>query len=151
MEERQTLEIRDARPGDLAEWMPLWEGYLTFYKVTIAPEITMATWARILDPMNPLTSRVVTVGGRLVGFANHHTHLTTWDVRPVAYLEDLFVSPDARGLGVGRALIDDLVELGKSADWASIYWITADDNRTAQTLYDSYNKRDPFIRYSITL
>jgi ribosomal protein S18 acetylase RimI-like enzyme len=143
--------IRDAQAGDLENWMPLWDGYLTFYKVDIEPAITMATWARALDPMNPLRCRVASVGGNLVGFAHHHTHLTTWDVRPVAYLEDLFVSPTARGLGIGRALIDDLVELGKSADWASIYWITADDNKTAQKLYDSYNKRDPFTRYSITL
>jgi len=145
------MEIRDAEVGDLDAWLLLWEGYLTFYKVTIEPAVTMATWARILDPMNLLHCRVACVDGSLVGFAHHHTHLTTWDVRPIAYLEDLFVSPAARGLGAGRALIDDLVALGKSADWASIYWITADDNKTAQTLYDSYNKRDPFIRYSITL
>lgn len=144
-------DIRNARAGDLEQWLPLWEGYLTFYKVTIDPGITMATWARILDPMNPLTCRLAGVGGNLVGFAHHHTHLTTWDVRPTCYLEDLFVSPTARGLGIGRALIDDIVALGKAKDWASIYWITADDNRTAQKLYDSYNKRDPFMRYSITL
>jgi len=144
-------DIRNAEAGDFEAWMPLWQGYLTFYKVTIPPEITTATWARILDPMNPLTCRVASVDGKLVGFAHHHTHLTTWDVRPTCYLEDLFVNPEVRGSGVGRALIDDLVALGKARDWMSIYWITADDNKTAQTLYDSYNKRDPFIRYSITL
>ncbi|MDB5523123.1 MAG: putative acetyltransferase [Rhizobium sp.] len=144
-------DIRDAQAGDLEAWLPLWEGYLTFYKTEISPEITMATWARILDPMNPLTCRVASVGGNLAGFAHHHTHLTTWDVRPTCYLEDLFVSPTARGLGIGRALLDDLVDLGKANDWMAIYWITADDNKTAQTLYDTYNKRDPFIRYSITL
>jgi ribosomal protein S18 acetylase RimI-like enzyme len=144
-------EIRDARPGDLEGWLPLWQGYLEFYEVEIAPDITMATWARILDPMNPLVSRVASVGGNLVGFANHHTHLTTWDKRPTCYLEDLFVSPTARGLGIGRLLLDDLVALGKQKDWASIYWITAEKNKTAQKLYDTYNKPDPFIRYSITL
>lgn len=144
-------EIRDAQAGDLAEWMPLWEGYLTFYKVEIAPDITMNTWARILDPMNLLNARVALVGGNMVGFAHHHTHLTTWDKRPVCYLEDLFVSPTARGLGIGRQLIDDMIGLGKEKDWASVYWITADDNKTAQGLYDTYNKRDPFIRYSVVL
>ena len=144
-------EIRDARPGDLGDWMPLWEGYLTFYKVTIAPDVTANTWARILDPMNLLTSRLALVDGNMVGFANFHTHLTTWDKRPVCYLEDLFVSPLARGLGIGRQLIDDMIAIGKQKNWASVYWITAEDNATAQTLYDSYNKRDAFIRYSVTL
>jgi ribosomal protein S18 acetylase RimI-like enzyme len=146
-----SAEIRDAQAGDLEQWLPLWEGYLTFYKVNVPLEITMAAWGRILDPMNPLTCRLASAAGNLVGFAHHHTHLTTWDARPTCYLEDLFVSPAARGLGVGRALIDDLVALARAKDWVSIYWITADDNRTAQKLYDSYNKRDEFIRYSITL
>jgi len=145
------IEIRDAQAGDLADWMPLWQGYLTFYEVEIAPDITTATWARILDPMNVLTSRVALAGGNVVGFANHHTHLTTWDVRPTGYLEDLFVSPTARGLGVGRALIDDLVARGKERDWLSIYWITAEKNKTAQKLYDTYVGKDEFVRYCINL
>jgi ribosomal protein S18 acetylase RimI-like enzyme len=145
------IEIRNAEARDLDQWQVLWQGYLTFYKVTIAPEITMATWARILDPMNPLTCRVAEFDGALVGFAHHHTHLTTWDTRPTSYLEDLFVSPTVRGQGVGRALLDDLVALGKAGNWASIYWITAETNVTAQKLYDSYNARDEFFRYSIVL
>lgn len=145
------VEIRNAEAGDLDQWQVLWQGYLTFYKVTIAPDITMATWARILDPMNPLTCRVAVIDGLLVGFAHHHTHLTTWDTRPTCYLEDLFVGPAVRGGGIGRALLDDLVALGKAGNWASIYWITAETNVTAQKLYDSYNKRDEFFRYSIVL
>ncbi|MDO6965551.1 GNAT family N-acetyltransferase [Rhizobium alvei] len=143
--------IRDARPGDLSEWMPLWQGYCEFYGVEIEPQITMATWARILDPMCELTCRVAEVGGNMVGFAHHHTHLTTWDTRPVAYLEDLFVSPTARGLRVGQALLDDLLALGRQKGWASVYWITAEDNETARRLYDHYTKRDQFVRYAITL
>ena len=146
-----TREIRDARPEDLEEWLELWEAYLEFYEVEIAFDITMATWARILDPMNALTCRVAVSDDKVIGFAHHHTHLTTWDIRPVCYLEDLFVSPDIRGAGIGKALIDDLIALGKARDWASIYWITAEKNKTAQKLYDSYGKRDEFFRYSLTL
>lgn len=145
------VDVRDARAGDYHGWRPLWDGYLEFYKTSIPEHVTAATWARILDPMNPLTCRIAVAEDRMVGFAHHHTHLTTWDVRPTCYLEDLFVGADARGLGVGRALLDDLVALGKASDWASIYWITAEDNVTAQKLYDSYNKRDGFYRYSMML
>jgi GNAT superfamily N-acetyltransferase len=143
------IEIRDAEAGDLEGWLPLWKGYCDFYRVEIAPDITMSTWARILDPMNVLTCRMALVGGNLVGFAQHHTHLTTWDRRPTCYLEDLYVAETARGFGVARALMDDLVALGKARDWASVYWITAEGNATARTLYDSYVGRDEFVRYSI--
>ncbi|MGV3553617.1 N-acetyltransferase family protein [Rhizobium sp.] len=145
------IKIRDAEAGDLEAWLPLWKGYCDFYKVEIADDITMATWARALDPMNVLSARVALVDGRLVGFAHHHTHLTTWDRRPTCYLEDLFTAPSVRGLGVGRALLDDLVALGKARDWASIYWITAEGNATARKIYDSYAPRDEFVRYSIGL
>lgn len=145
------IEIRDAQAGDLGDWMPLWRGYCDFYEVEIDPDITMASWARILDPMNVLTARVALVDGRMVGFAHHHTHLTTWDRRPTAYLEDLFVAPSGRGLGVARALMDDLVALGKAKDWVSVYWITAEGNETARRLYDSYVGRDQFVRYCINL
>jgi len=145
------IEIRDAQAGDFAAWKPLWQAYLDFYEVEIATDITMATWARILDPMNVLTSRVALIDGSMVGFANHHTHLTTWDVRPTGYLEDLFVSPAARGLGIARALIDDLVTRGRERDWVSIYWITAEKNKTAQKLYDTYVGKDEFVRYCINL
>jgi ribosomal protein S18 acetylase RimI-like enzyme len=143
------IEIRDAQTGDLEAWLPLWKGYCDFYKVTIAVDITMSTWARILDPMNVLTARMALVGGNLVGFAHHLTHITTWDKRPTCYLEDLFVADTARGLGVARALMDDLVALGKARDWASVYWITAEGNAAARKLYDSYVGRDEFVRYSI--
>jgi GNAT superfamily N-acetyltransferase len=143
------IEIRNAEAGDLETWLVLWKGYCDFYRVTIAEDITLSTWARVLDPMTALTCRMALSDGTLVGFAQHHTHLTTWDKRPTCYLEDLFVSPDARGLGVARALMDDLVALGRAKDWASVYWITAEGNTTARKLYDSYVGRDEFVRYSI--
>lgn len=143
------IDIRDAEAGDLEAWLALWKGYCDFYRVEIAPDITMSTWARILDPMNVLACRMALSDGRAVGFAQHHTHLTTWDRRPTCYLEDLFVAETARGLGVARALMDDLVATGKAKDWASVYWITAEGNATARTLYDSYAGRDEFVRYSI--
>lgn len=145
------LEIRDAHSGDLEGWLPLWKGYCDFYKVTIDVDVTMSTWARILDPMSVLTSRVALAGGNLVGFAHHLTHITTWDRRPTCYLEDLFVADSARGLGVARALMDDLVALGKAEDWASVYWITAEGNATARKLYDKISGQDEFVRYSISL
>ncbi len=44
------LDIRDIRPDDKAAWLPLWAGYLSFYKVDLAPEVTEGTWNRLFDP-----------------------------------------------------------------------------------------------------
>jgi ribosomal protein S18 acetylase RimI-like enzyme len=67
----------------------------------------------------------------------------------VCYLEDIFVAPEARGRGAGRALIEKLVALGKEEGWRRIYWHTHEGNDRARRLYDSIVERTDYIRYDI--
>ena len=85
----------------------------------------------------------------MVGFAVCVLHEGTWNVRPTCYLEDLFVDPAARGAGVGRGMLDDLLSLGAEHGWASIYWHTRAGNARARTLYDRYVAADDFVRYRL--
>jgi|SRR5215217_5813843 len=145
-----TLEIRDARPEDEAEWRRLWAGFIIFYKVTVPDDVTDATWRRILDPASALFMRVAVMDGRVVGFAISLLHEATWVKEPVCYLEDLFVDDTLRGIGIGRALIDDLVDQAKAKGWSRLYWHTDEDNATARKLYDTYTKSDGHVRYRIS-
>jgi len=146
-----TLEIRTAERLDEADWRKLWQGYLTFYEVDIAPEVTDKTWARILDPASPLTCRLAVLDGRVTGFAIHFTHPSTWVISDDCYLEDLYVDSDVRGAGIGRALLDDLVALGEKSGWARLYWHTDQNNHRARKLYDSYVEVDGHVRYRLDL
>jgi ribosomal protein S18 acetylase RimI-like enzyme len=141
--------VREARPDDEARWRVLWGGYLAFYEVTIAPEITDGTWRRVFDPASAISMRVAEVDGVLMGFALYLTHEGTWISGKDCYLEDLYVDAEARGKGVGRALLDDLVALSKAEGWTRLYWHTSESNKRAQALYDSYVKSDGHIRYRI--
>lgn len=144
-----TLTIRDAVETDEAAWRKLWAGYLAFYKTDVPEEVTAFTWARILDPSSRVSMRVAEEGGKLLGFAIHHYHDSTWDIAPEGYLEDLYVDEDIRGKGVGRALVDDLVVISKRHGWRGIYWHTNEDNARARKLYDSYVQSDGHIRYRL--
>lgn len=146
-----TLQIRDAQNSDEAEWRRLWNGYLTFYKVDLAPDVTDGTWRRIMDPASPVGMRVAERDGRLEGFAIHLTHPSTWVMTEDCYLEDLYVDEACRGGGVGRALLDDLVALGEARGWARLYWHTEEGNMRARRLYDSYVKAGDYVRYRMTL
>jgi ribosomal protein S18 acetylase RimI-like enzyme len=146
-----TLEIRDARASDEAEWRRLWNGYLTFYEVDLAAEVTAGTWRRIMDPASPVGMRVAGRDGTLVGFAIHLTHPSTWVATEDCYLEDLYVDEACRGGGVGRALLDDLVALGEARGWARLYWHTEEGNVRARRLYDSYVKAGDYVRYRMKL
>ncbi|WLR92665.1 GNAT family N-acetyltransferase [Shinella zoogloeoides] len=143
------LTIRDAVERDEAAFRRLWAGYLAFYKTDVPEEVTAFTWARILDAGSRVSMRVAEEDGKVLGFAIHHYHESTWDIAPEGYLEDLFVDETARGKGIGRALIDDLVAISKRHGWRGIYWHTRHDNAGARRLYDSYVETDGHIRYRL--
>jgi len=69
----------------------------------------------------------------------------------VCYLSDLYVSPDSRGLGVGKALIDQVLDFARSRNLSGVRWLTQESNYTARSLYDKYNKKTDFILYSLTI
>ncbi|MET0748725.1 MAG: GNAT family N-acetyltransferase [Rhizobium sp.] len=146
-----TVTIRQALPQDEAQWRILWAAYLAFYKVELADDITDLTWRRVFDPASAIFMRVAVVDGAMVGFALCLTHEGTWTTAPDCYLEDLFVEANARGKGVGRALLDDLVALSRNKGWARLYWHTEETNITARTLYDSFVESDGHIRYRVKL
>ncbi|MGL6290097.1 MAG: GNAT family N-acetyltransferase, partial [Silanimonas sp.] len=149
---RQLGEVRALRPEDRAEWEALWQGYLVFYGTALAPETTGATWRRLLDPASPMFARVaIDVDGRLLGFAHALPHEGTWTTALQCYLEDLFVAPEARGAGAGRALIDDLVALCRTRGWSRLYWHTQAGNAGARRIYDDYARADDMLRYRLVL
>jgi len=143
--------IRDATPKDEGAFRALWNQYLAFYLVELAPEVTAATWARLMNPASPVTARLALVEGDVLGFAIHMHHPSTWVAAEDCYLEDLFVADAARGQGLGRALIDDLIALARLRGWTRLYWHTNETNTRARALYDQYVASDGHIRYRMTL
>ncbi|WP_192457007.1 GNAT family N-acetyltransferase [Musicola keenii] len=144
-----TVVIRQARAEDEPAWRQLWAGYNGFYQSSVAPEVTAYTWLRILDPASALLCRLAERRGQVVGFSLSVLHEGTWVVTPVCYLEDLFVSPDCRGQGIGRRLIEDLVEQCKAQGWSRLYWHTRQNN-PARRLYDEFQPADDYVRYRLT-
>jgi GNAT superfamily N-acetyltransferase len=143
--------IRDATPADHAAWLTLWAAFLDFYKTTLPPQVTAFTWARLMDPASSMKMRLAVVDDHPQAFAIHQHHPSTWVMGDDCYLEDLFVAPDQRSQGLGRALINDLTALAKSRGWNRLYWHTDEANTNARRLYDSFVKSDGHIRYRFTL
>lgn len=139
--------IRAIRPGDRESWQGLWNGYLRFYRQHLAPEITAATFARLLDERVQPHGLVAERDGKLVGFAHYLFHPTTWSQRESCYLEDLFVDPAMRGAGIGRSLIQAVYAAADEAQVASVYWMTQEFNAAGRALYDTLARRTSFIRY----
>lgn len=146
------LIIRPVEGGDYVRWLPLWDGYNAFYGRTgdsaLAAEITQTTWARFLDPAEPVHALVAQHGDELLGLAHYLYHRSTTAIGPTCYMQDLFTTAAARGNGVGRALIERVYEDAKTAGAGRVYWQTHETNHTAMRLYDAVAKRSEFLIYS---
>jgi GNAT superfamily N-acetyltransferase len=141
--------IRAALPSDEPTWRQLWRGYCDFYRAQVPEEVTNRTWNRILDPDSAVMCVVAEIEGQVYGFAHCVVHENTWETQPVCYLEDLFVTPGARGRGVGKALLEWLRNAMRAEGWARLYWVTQADNVQARRLYDQFTQADDFVRYVI--
>ena len=141
------IEIRPLRADERAAWEPLWRSYLDFYKATLPQQIYDTTWARLLDPSEPMWLLGAYVDGKLLGIVHYLYHRSCWTAGDYCYLQDLFVAEEARKLGLGRALIEAVYREAKAAGASRVHWLTHETNATARALYDTLADRPGFIQY----
>lgn len=141
------LTIRPLTPADRAQWEPLWQGYLTFYKASLPQALTDLNWQRFMDPAEPMYLWGAFEGEKLLGIVQCVTHRTTWSADWNCYLQDLFTVPEARGRGVARALIEHVYVEARKLGAYRVYWQTHETNAVAQVLYNKVAERSGFIVY----
>jgi GNAT superfamily N-acetyltransferase len=106
------IRIRDAVPEDVPAILRLVRDLATFEQ---QPDAVVATEADLLrdgwGPQPRFSCRMAELDGTIVGFALWFYNYSTWEGRAGIYLEDLYVSPEARGRGVGERMIVDLAQI----------------------------------------
>jgi GNAT superfamily N-acetyltransferase len=141
------IVIRPLRLDERADWEPLWKGYLDFYKTSVPKEVYDTTWARLHDPDEPMGLLGAYVDGKLLGIVHFLYHRSCWTIGNYCYLQDLFVAEQARGRGLGRALIEAVYGVARAAGASRVHWLTHETNATARALYDTLADRPGFIQY----
>lgn len=146
-----TLRIRPLIRSDHAQWLPLWDGYNAFYgragETALDPAVTAMTWSRVFDAYEPVHGLVAEQDGRLIGLVHYLFHRSTTMIEPLCYLQDLFTTAEARGKGVGRALIEAVYDAARTAGASRVYWQTHETNATAMKLYDQVADKSGFLVY----
>ena len=144
-----TLTIAPVRAQDRPDWEALFRAYAAFYK-TDASDAEARVWNWIQSEAEPYWADIARDGaGRALGLVQYSLMHRSLSGGMVVYLSDLFTTPEARGQGVGRALIDHVRAFARERGYASVRWLTAEGNETARKLYDSYAPASGFILYSV--
>lgn len=145
------VEIAPIRAAEFEGLLPLIAAYQRFYEVEeIDEERNRAFFRRFLDPSEDGLLLGARRDGNLVGYACLYWHFSSLEARESVLMNDLYVLEEARGGGVGRALIEATAAVARERGAALVEWATAPDNLTAQRLYDSTGaEREDWVGYEL--
>lgn len=141
--------IRGIRPADKVQWARLFVAYGVFYETAFTQEIVDAVFAKLTDDTTDVQAIIAERDDAMIGFAHFRRQYDTFTAGPGWYLDDLYVTPEARGAGAASALIDALREVAAGNGGGTVRWITAEDNTTAQRVYDRVAQRTTWVTYEM--
>ena len=141
--------VRPLAARDEAVWLALFRGYIAFYQATVSDDVIAATWRRLIraEPDFHIGLVAVDAADVPIGLAHVLFHRSTWSASCYCYLEDLYVDPQRRNQGVGRALIEAVYREADARGATRTYWMTQEFNYAARMLYDRLAMRSPFVQY----
>ncbi len=134
--------IRAAQPADLPVILQLVKELATYERVPDNAVATEADFhAALFGPDAVAGCQLAELDGRVVGMALWFRSFSTWLGKPGLWLEDLFVREEARGTGLGKALLVSLAQICVDNGWARFEWWVLDWNEPAQGFYRSIGAR----------
>jgi GNAT superfamily N-acetyltransferase len=146
--------IRTARVDDVPVIVSLIKELADYEREPDAVEATEDDIRNALFGPSPAAfCHVAEHGGEVVGVALWFLNFSTWKGCHGVYLEDLFVRPTARGTGLGKALLLNLIEIAKERGYGRVEWSVLDWNTPAQDFYRSIGAQsmDEWTTWRISL
>ncbi len=146
-----SIEVRPVRDGDFFAWLDLYAKYAEFYDTELTDQKALVLWSWLTAPDHEEDGYVAVDGDRIVGLAHVREFARPLEGDRGLFLDDLYVLEEERGKGVGRELLAYVRRIAEERGLGVVQWITAQDNSTAQSLYDSVADRTSWVTYEIDL
>lgn len=137
-----TISIRSATPDDLPLIADLIRALADYEKLADAVRFDETVLGAKLFGARPYAEVIIgELDGTAQGFALFFHNFSTFEGKPGVYLEDLFVRPEARGSGLGKALLARLAGIAVERDCARLEWSVLDWNAPAIGFYQKLGAR----------
>ena len=128
--------IREAAPADIPEILRLVQALADYEHEPDAVKADEAMLnAALFGADANAEGLIAELDGRAVGFAVWFHNFSTWTGKRGIYLEDLFVEPEARGSGIGKALLVRLAQIAIARDCGRFEWAVLDWNAPSIAFY----------------
>lgn len=149
----EELEIGPLTPEQLEELLPLIAAYQRFYRIEdVDTDRNRAFFRRFVAPSEDGMILTARRRGGLLGYATLYWTFSSTQAVETVLMNDLFVVEEARGAGVGRALIEASAAVGRERGAHHMEWATEPGNRTARRLYDTTGaERSEWVAYDLKL
>ena len=147
------LTIRPADPSDIPQILQFVHELAVYEKEPDAVEATEADLQRALFGQNAnVFGLIAELDAKPVGFAVYFFNFSTWLGRNGIYLEDLYVTPETRGHGVGKALLHELAKIAVARNCGRVEWSVLNWNEPAIQFYRSIGAgpQDEWTVYRLT-
>ena len=144
-----TKLIRSIKLSDKKDWQKLYYGYADFYKVEMNQTILNIVWGWLEDEKHELNGLVCEFEEKIVALAHYRRMPSPLRGKNIGFLDDLFVSPDFRGLKIGEKIISTLKTISIDNGWGLIRWITCNNNLRAKSLYNRVSKKTNCEMYEL--
>lgn len=136
------MTIREARPADVPVILQLIHDLALYEKEPDAVRNTAEGLEAALFGDRPtIYAHVAEAQGEVQGFALWFLNYSTWEGVNGIYLEDLYVRPDARGAGYGKALLSNLARIAADRGYARVEWSVLDWNEPSIRFYERLGAR----------
>lgn len=145
-----SLTVRRAGAADKAAWTGLWRAWQEHMSGTVPGAVTERSWEMIQSPETGLHALLAFNAETAIGMANVSLTPFAWTGTDILFLQDLFVKPDARGLGAGSALLEAVYALADELKATQVFWMVDETDARLQAFYARHARRTPYLRFMRT-